>query len=113
MYFFQIRPDKPSRRFFRRKSSCFNYVLGLLAVREKRGTSSEEVHRLRRQLKKSKESRRTLIEQHDEAVNRLERAKEVCSRSKYSNVVPKANHRFVYGFTALGLHHHGVHRPET
>eukprot|EP00903_Cladosiphon_okamuranus_P017656 g16259.t2 len=42
----------------------------------KRDTSSEELHRLRRQLKKSKESRRVMMEQHDEAINRLERAKE-------------------------------------
>lgn len=49
----------------------------LLATRDKKDTSSEEVHRLRRQLKKSKESRRVIVEQHDEAINRLERAKEV------------------------------------
>ena len=51
-----------------------------LAIRGKRDVNSEEVHRLRRQLKKSKESRRVMVEQHDVAINRLERAKEVCSR---------------------------------
>lgn len=48
-----------------------------LATRGKRDANSEEVHRLRRQLKKSKESRRVIVEQHDVAINRLERAKEV------------------------------------
>lgn len=54
-------------------------LVGFLAAREKRDTTSEEVHRLRRQIKKSKESRRAIVEMHDEAINRLERAKEVCS----------------------------------
>ncbi|CAM9700612.1 unnamed protein product [Pylaiella littoralis] len=45
-------------------------------VKDKRDTISEEVHRLRRQVKKSKESRRAMMEQHDEAVSQLERAKE-------------------------------------
>eukprot|EP00752_Nemacystus_decipiens_P003758 g3461.t2 len=42
----------------------------------KRDTNSDEVHRLRRQLRKSKESRRVMVEQHDGAIIRLERAKE-------------------------------------
>ncbi|CAM9220071.1 unnamed protein product [Ectocarpus sp. 6 AP-2014] len=45
-------------------------------VTDKRDTGSEEVIRLRRQLKKTKESRRAMVEQHDEAINQLERAKE-------------------------------------
>ncbi|CAM9298740.1 unnamed protein product [Ectocarpus sp. 12 AP-2014] len=45
-------------------------------VTDKRDTSSEEVIRLRRQLKKTKESRRAMVEQHDEAINQFERAKE-------------------------------------
>lgn len=38
---------------------------------------SSEVLRLRRQLERSKESRKVMAEEHDEAVARLERAKEV------------------------------------
>lgn len=57
----------------------------LFAARDKRNTSSEEVHRLRRQIKRSKESRRAIMELHDEAINRLERAKEVCSGAKGHN----------------------------
>lgn len=44
---------------------------------EAKSISSEEVLRLRRQLEKSKESRKIMAEEHDEAVARLERAKEV------------------------------------
>lgn len=40
-------------------------------------SSSKEAERLRRQLERSKESRKLMAEQHDEAVVRLERAKEV------------------------------------
>ncbi|CAM9112685.1 unnamed protein product [Laminaria digitata] len=43
---------------------------------ETRSISSEEVLRLRRQLERSKESRKIMAEEHDEAVARLERAKE-------------------------------------
>eukprot|EP00904_Undaria_pinnatifida_P001842 jgi/Undpi1/11659/HiC_scaffold_36.g13954.m1 len=43
---------------------------------EMRPNNSGEVLRLRRQLERSKESRKTMAEQHDEAVARLEQAKE-------------------------------------
>lgn len=46
-------------------------------IEETRGPSWKEVHRLRRQLQRSKESRTVMAEQHDEAAAKLERAKEV------------------------------------
>ena len=52
-------------------------VILFFIISEMRPNNSEEVLRLRRQLERSKESRKTMAEQHDEAVARLEQAKEV------------------------------------
>lgn len=54
----------------------------LFIISEARPNNSEEVLRLRRQLERSKESRKTMAEEHDEAVARLEQAKEVGFESK-------------------------------
>lgn len=48
-------------------------------MKRTRDATSKETLRLRKQLEKCKKSRHLMAEQHDEALAKLEHAKEVCS----------------------------------